>query len=63
MTRVVVIEQEAEAKCEQCGTVAELRPYGPNRERICFACGQKNPDITSHRFASDVLGVIFKKPN
>lgn len=63
MTRVVVIEQEAESKCELCGTVAELRPYGPNRERICFKCGMKDEEMTSHRFAFDVLNVVAKKPN
>lgn len=63
MTRVVMIEQEPAAKCELCGNVSELRPYGQNRERICFACGAKDPEMTAMRFRSDVLGAVAKKPN
>ena len=37
-----VIEAEAPAKCELCGEVKELRPYGPNGENVCFSCGMKD---------------------
>lgn len=37
---------EAADKCELCGDVAELRPYGPNRERICHPCGMKDMETT-----------------
>lgn len=37
-----VIEAEAPAKCELCGEVKELRPYGPNGENVCFPCGMKD---------------------
>lgn len=47
---VVHIEPEAPAECELCAKVAELRPYGPKGERICFACGQKNPAATQAAF-------------
>lgn len=40
----VFFEEESEDKCELCGTVAELRPYGPNGENICCPCGDKNPE-------------------
>lgn len=63
MTRVILIEQEPVAKCELCGAVSELRPYGPNRERICFVCGMKDEEMTSRRFTSDVLNIVVKKPN
>lgn len=63
MTRVVIIESEKHGKCELCGTIAELRPYGLNRERICFKCGMKDEEMTAQRFAADVLGAIAKKPN
>jgi hypothetical protein len=29
-------------RCEFCNKQAELRPYGPNGERICFQCGMKD---------------------
>jgi hypothetical protein len=35
------------AKCEMCGKIAELRPYGPNNEAICFECGNKDPEATA----------------
>lgn len=44
--RLVVIEPEDDAKCEMCGKVDELRPYGPNFEKICFDCGMKDPETT-----------------
>lgn len=44
------------AKCEGCGKVAELRPYGPAGESICFACGMKDEDTTGKRFRQHVLG-------
>jgi hypothetical protein len=28
--------------CEFCDKDAELRPYGPKGERICFDCGMKD---------------------
>jgi hypothetical protein len=42
MTRLGVIEKENPQQCDLCGKVAELRPYGPNGECICFACGMKD---------------------
>ncbi len=37
-------------KCQICGLVGELRPYGPNDELICFKCGMKNLDLTKKKF-------------
>lgn len=37
-------------KCELCGKTAELRPYGPKGESICFACGMKNEPVTRKSF-------------
>lgn len=45
-----VIEEQPPAKCEFCGKLAELRPYGPNRENICFQCGMKNEKTTGEQF-------------
>lgn len=44
------------AECEMCHKVAELRPYGPNGENICYDCGMKDPATTERRFAQHVLG-------
>ena len=49
--RIVEITIENDAKCELCGTVAELRPYGPKGERICFACGMKDEPAAKCRFS------------
>lgn len=43
---VIVIAEEPEAVCELCGKKDELRPYGPRGERICWDCGQKDPEMT-----------------
>jgi hypothetical protein len=43
---IIIIEPEAEEKCELCGDIAELRPYGPHGERICYKCGMKNEELT-----------------
>jgi hypothetical protein len=54
--RLVYIEPEPDTACELCGTVAELRPYGPNGERVCFPCGMKDRAAAERAFAR-VLGV------
>lgn len=51
---VVRIEPTAPAVCELCGKVAELRPYGPMGEHICFWCGQKNLTATN-----DAIGKLL----
>jgi len=37
-----VIEAENKQQCDLCGKIAELRPYGPNGECVCFSCGMKD---------------------
>ena len=37
------IAAEPDARCELCGKIDELRPYGPKGERVCFDCGMKDP--------------------
>lgn len=56
MSRRDVIEQTEDAKCELCGKLAELRPYGPNGEHICFACGMKDEALTKRQFRRVVFG-------
>jgi len=31
-----------DGKCEDCGKVDELRPYGPNNSNVCFDCMMKD---------------------
>ena len=45
--KVNVITNEDDDKCELCGTIAELRPYGPNCENICYECGMKDEETTN----------------
>ena len=45
------IAGEKPQQCDLCGKVAELRPYGPNGEAICFECGMKNRAATERAFA------------
>lgn len=42
--------------CELCGKTAELRPYGPRGEFICFACGMKDEATTVASFARTIQG-------
>ena len=51
------ISEEPRGKCEYCGKVAELRPYGKNRANICFECGMKDEEITKQVFAKHIEGV------
>ena len=56
MSRRGVIEVTPPEKCELCGEVAELRPYGPNNEFICYECGMKDEVTTSRKFEEVVFG-------
>lgn len=53
MTKVIngilFVEETPDAKCELCGKVSELRPYGPNNENICFECGAKDSETTERK--------------
>ena len=52
----MVIEDEGDGVCDFCKSTAELRPYGPNRERICFECAMKDEQTTRRIFNRDILG-------
>lgn len=43
---VLLLEDEPPQRCELCGTLAETRPYGPNKEQICFLCGMLDEETT-----------------
>lgn len=51
-----VIAEERPQQCDLCGKVAELRPYGPNGEAVCFECGMKDEEAAKRAFARHVLG-------
>jgi len=44
------IEQQKPQQCDLCGIIAELRPYGPNGETVCFQCGMKDEEAAKRRF-------------
>lgn len=53
---VVWIIPEPDGRCELCGAVEETRPYGPNGEQICFACGEKDPTTTEAMMGKVLFG-------
>lgn len=62
MTKVVngimFIEPTEPDKCEFCGRVEELRPYGPNNENICFDCGMKDEETTMKKMREQYLDKV-----
>jgi hypothetical protein len=56
MSGLGFIAEEPHGTCEMCGKVDELRPYGPNYERICFDCGMKNEELTLARAKEHIFG-------
>ena len=55
---LVIIEEEPDARCELCGKIEELRPYGPNGERVCFDCMMKDEPAAIKRFNELLDGKI-----
>lgn len=53
---MIIIEPEPDDICEMCGKSDELRPYGKNGERICFECGQKDPETTELMMEKNLFG-------
>jgi hypothetical protein len=54
---VIIIEAEKPQQCDLCGKIAELRPYGPNGETICFECGEKDPKTTERMMGRVLFGI------
>ena len=42
--------------CAFCGKVAELRPYGPNNENICFDCAMTDEATARQKFKEFLEG-------
>jgi hypothetical protein len=53
---VFVIEGERDGKCEDCGKVAELRPYGKNAANVCFQCAMKDEANATAMFKKRLFG-------
>lgn len=46
---IIILEPTEDAKCEFCGKIDELRPYGPNDENICYECGMKDKETVKRK--------------
>ena len=61
MTRAVpggiIIETELPQQCDLCGKIAELRPYGPNGEAVCFDCGMIHYEASEAALQKRIAGV------
>lgn len=53
---VPVIQAQGDAKCELCGKMAELRPYGPGGKNICYGCAVKDKARTEHNMRIQLFG-------
>jgi hypothetical protein len=51
VVRFIVEELGHPQKCEECGKMDELRPYGENGQEICYDCGKNNPHRTYLAYA------------
>lgn len=47
---ITIIDGTQHAKCQMCGEVEELRPYGPNGMFVCFDCAMKDESEASRQF-------------
>lgn len=54
---ITVISEEKPQQCDLCGKVAELRPYGPKGECICFECGMKDEKTTKKMCGKKLFGI------
>ncbi len=52
----IIIRAEEPQQCDFCGKIAELRPYGPNEECICYECGMKDEETTNKMCAKILFG-------
>ena len=57
-----IVSHEEVGQCELCGDTDELRPFGPNGERICGGCGVKHWETTRQRLMASIDGAISSKP-
>lgn len=53
---LIIIAPEPPDFCEECGEFEETRPYGTGGKRICFRCGEKNPEETQRQMNIRLFG-------
>ena len=61
-----IISEQGSEKCEYCGKISELRPYGKNGANICFECGMQDEKESKKQFRKildDVDEVVVVKAN
>lgn len=56
--RAIIIKHTEDDVCEQCGKVAELRPYGKNGASICYECGMLDEKETEKNMKRILFGVV-----
>lgn len=62
MSEIVIIDGTVPAKCELCGKVEELRPYGPGGKFVCFDCAMKDEKEAERQFSKLIAGkTVFIK--
>ena len=59
MSKRGIIEETPPSICAFCLKLAELRPYGPEREKICFDCAMKDIQTTKRRASQYLFGEMF----
>lgn len=55
-----VVEATEPSKCRLCGEVAELRPYGPRGENVCFQCGMRDEAATKRQMLRVRFGEVIQ---
>ncbi len=53
---IAIICDQPDGKCELCGKTADVRPYGPRGENICFECGMKDKATTERQMGRVLFG-------
>jgi hypothetical protein len=49
-------DEAVPAKCEDCGAMSELRPYGKNGANVCFDCAMKDEANANAMFRKRLNG-------
>jgi len=52
----ITVIQPADGKCQECGQVAELRPYGRGGKFVCFPCAMKDEKEAKRQFGAILNG-------
>jgi len=58
MSQLGIISEEPPQRCEDCGVIAETRPYGPAGQEICYDCGMKDPETTERQMGIYLFGDV-----